>query len=75
VAASKLVTERGRNSAYAVMGEITRETLPVIRSALEAVDLVMFPILLVLALAIPARMLQYVRLKLTFLLWIQLGRC
>ena len=72
VAAGKTAAERGRNSAYVIMGRLARETLPVIRSALEAVGLAMFPIVIALALAAPANMLQYIRLEFTFLLWIQL---
>ncbi len=72
IAAAKSATGRSRNATYVIMGQIARETLPVIRSALEAVSLALFPIISVLALAIPDRMAQYVRMHFTFILWLQL---
>ncbi len=72
LATAKGAAERGRNSSYVVMGQVARETLPVIRGAFEAVALMLFPVVIVLALVVPERMPQYIRMHLVLILWLQL---
>ena len=72
VATGKLVAQRARNSTYVVMGQLARETLPVIRSSLEAIALALFPVIIALAMAAHERPSQYLRLYFVFLLWLQL---
>ena len=72
IAFAKFVAERSRNAVFVVAGELAAVALPALRGMLEAIVLVLMPVLLVLGVLFFDQFARYLKTGLALILWLQL---
>ena len=66
------VAQRQRNASYVIAGELAAAVLPALRGALEAVVLMLMPLLLVMGMLFFDRLGQYLRNGLVLMVWLHM---
>ena len=72
IAFARFIAERSRNAAFVVAGELAAVMLPALRGLLEAIILVLMPVLLILGILFFEQFARYLKTGFALILWLQL---